>query len=687
MLAVDHLAPLDRESDRATDSIREGSALDALTREGLVFGCDYNPEQWDRAVWDDDMRLMREAGVDLVAVNIFGWSWINPDHGVWSFDELDEVMDLAHAHGIRVNLGTATASPAPWVTTRHPEILPVAEDGTRRFPGGRQAYCPSSPVFRAYAAELSRRVVERYADHPALAMWHVSNELGCHNALCYCDASAEAFRSWLRARYGTVGALNAAWGTSFWSQRYSAWDQILPPMAALSLRNPGQLLDFQRFSSDQQLELYRAEAAIIRARSTAPVTTNFMVTAHIRALDYFSWAGEMDVIANDHYLDRRLPDPLAELSFAADLTRGLAAGTPWLLMETSTGAVNWQPHNLAKGEGELLRNIVSHVARGADGICFFQWRASAQGAEKFHSALLPHAGTDTAQWRSVLEVGRTLRALQPIAGTRVASDAAVLFDWESWWSLENEGRPSDDVRYLDQVHAAHAALAGAGISTDVVSARTDLSAYRLVVVPALHLVRDADAERIARFVDAGGTAIITFASGIVDEQDRVRLGGYPGAFRDLLGIVSEEFAPLGPAQVVTLDDGSTGTVWSERLRAVDAQVDARFIDGPSAGLPARTRRTVGAGSAWYLATLPSAADYRDLLSRVADSAGIRTLDTVPGVEVVRRAGEDRAFTFVINHTTESVEIAAHGRDALTGESVDGPVTVAGGAVRIIEEAS
>ncbi|MFJ4036480.1 beta-galactosidase [Microbacterium sp. NPDC090007] len=675
MLAVDHLAPRTHEE----------TPLSSLTREGLVFGCDYNPEQWDRAVWDEDMRLMREAGVGLVAVNIFGWSWINPAHGVWSFDELDEVMDLAHSHGIRVNLGTATASPAPWVTARHPEILPVAEDGTRRFPGGRQAYCPSSPVFRAYAAELSRRVVERYADHPALAMWHVSNELGCHNALCYCEASAVAFRTWLEARYGSLAELNAAWGTSFWSQRYSAWDQILPPMAALSLRNPGQLLDFQRFSSDQQLELYRAEAAVIRARSAAPVTTNFMVTAHIRALDYFSWAGEMDVIANDHYLDRRLPDPLAELSFAADLTRGLAAGTPWLLMETSTGAVNWQPHNLAKGQGELLRNVVSHVARGADGICFFQWRASAQGAEKYHSALLPHAGTDTAQWRSVLELGDTLRALQPVAGSTVVSDAAVLFDWESWWALENEGRPSEDVRYLDQVHAAHAALTAAGVSTDVVSVGGDLSAYRLVVVPALHLVRDADAERITRFVESGGTVVITFASGIVDERDRVRLGGYPGAFRDLLGIVSEEFAPLGPAQTVALDDGTTGTIWSERLRAVDAEVDARFVDGPAAGQPARTRRDVGAGSAWYLATLPAADAYRDLLARAAQAAGIRSTAAHPGVEIVRRAGTDRAFTFVVNHTTETVEIAAHGRDAISGESVEGVVTVTGGAVRIIEE--
>ncbi len=342
----------------------------AYTHPGIAFGCDWNPEQWDPAVWREDVRLMRDAGVDLVAVNVFGWSQVEPRPGEYDFTALDEVMDLLAAHGIRANLGTGTSSTPPWLTTAHPEVLPVAVDGTTRWPGGRQAFCPSSPVYRERSLALVEAVATRYGDHPALARWHVSNELGCHNALCYCDASAAAFRTWLRERYADVAALNAAWGTTFWSQRYGSFDEVLPPRLTLSTRNPGQVLDFHRFSSDALLDQLRAETAVIRARSAAPVTTNFMVTDHIRNLDYLSWAPYVDVVANDHYLDHRLADPTTELAFSADLTRGIAGGAPWLLMEHSTGAVNWQPVNVPKGPGEMLRNSLTHVARGADAVCF-----------------------------------------------------------------------------------------------------------------------------------------------------------------------------------------------------------------------------------------------------------------------------------------------------------------------------
>lgn len=651
---------------------------------GLVFGCDYNPEQWDRSVWPDDVRLMQQAGVGLVAINIFGWSSINPARGVWDFAALDEIIALLHAADIRINLGTGTASPAPWLTAQHPEILPVGEDGTVFQQGGRQGYCPSSPLFRAYAAEVVTRVVERYGDHPAVALWHVSNELGCHNALCYCDTSAEAFRGWLRERYADIDALNRAWGTTFWSQRYSDFDDVRVPAQALSLRNPGQILDFQRFSSDEQLALYRAEAAILRERSDVPVTTNFMVTAHIRNLDYWSWAGEMDLIANDHYLDRRLDDARGELSFAADLTRGLAQGAPWLLMETSTGAVNWQPYNLAKAPGELQRNIAAHIARGADGICFFQWRASTQGAEKYHTALVPHAGEDSDQWREVVALGGLLDRLGEVAGTRVVADAALFFSWESWWAAENEGRPSEALTYLGQVHAAHAALADAGVTTDVVRPGADLDGHRLLIVPALHLIGDADAEAIARAVENGATALITFFSGIVDEEDRVRTGGYPGAFRDLLGIRSEEFTPLRPDETVTLTDGTTATVWSERLKATDAEVIASFVDGPAAGRPAITRRATGAGEAWFLGTQPAREDYRALIARLAASAGVAPVPGAgPDVEIVRRTGDAGSFLFVINHGSTDAEVAAAGHDLVTDGRATGLVPA--GAVRIIKE--
>ncbi|MGK9148331.1 beta-galactosidase [Plantibacter flavus] len=665
------------------------SSAPTFSHDGIAYGCDYNPEQWDRAVWREDVALMREAGVDFVALNIFGWSHLEPRPGEYDFSGLDEILDLLHEAGIRVNLGTGTASAPPWLTHQHPEILPETEDGTTRYPGGRQAWCPSSAVFRRAALELVERVGARYGSHPAVALWHVSNELGCHNALCYDDESAEAFRGWLRARYATIDRLNTAWGTSFWSQQYSDFDEILPPRLTLSSRNPSQVIDFQRFSSDELLGYYRAELEVLRRHSTVPVTTNFMVTAHIRNLDYWQWAPEMDIVANDHYLDNRLADPTAELSFASDVTRGLAGGGAWLLMEQSTGAVNWQPQNLAKAPGEMTRNSLTHVAKGAEAVCFFQWRASLQGSEKFHSALLPHAGTDTDLWREVVELGGTLDRLDEIIGTRVQADVALLFSWENWWAADGESRPSHSVEHLAQVHAAHASLRRLGHTVDIVRPGADLSAYRLVVVPNLYLVRDREAAVISDYVAAGGHAVITFFSGIADEEDRVRPGGYPGAFRDLLGVNVEEFAPVLPGQVLTLASGKTATAWSERTRARGADVVDTFADGPAVGRPAITRNRVGehGGTAWYLATSLDADALDDVLRDAAHAAGAQPQgdEREPGLEVIRRADADRSYRFLINHSTHDVELPATGYELVTGEPVDSIARVPAGAVRVIRE--
>jgi len=653
----------------------------------MELGCDYNFEQWPEDVWQEDVALMREAGVGLVAINVFGWSSLEPRPGEYDFAALDRIIDLLHANGIRVNLGTGTASPPPWLARRHPEVLPVMADGTTRYPGGRQAWCPSSPVFRKHALALVEQVARRYGSHPALALWHVSNELGCHNALCYDETSAKAFRVWLYHRYGTVEALNEAWGTAFWSQRYAEWPEIDPPRQALSVRNPAQLVDFQRFSSDALLDHYRAEAAVLRRHSAVPVTTNFMVTAHIRNQDYWSWAPEMDVIANDHYLDHRLADPPAELSFAADLTRGLAGGGPWMLMEHSTGAVNWQPVNLAKAPGQLLRNSLTHVARGADAVCFFQWRASARGAEKFHSAIVPHAGTDTAVWREVLELSATLGRLAEVTGSRVEADTAVVFGWESWWATDTEARPSQGVHYLDQVHAVHRALRELGVTADVVAPGADLSRYRAVVVPCLHMVSDAQAAVITDFVRGGGRAVVTFYSGIVDETDRVRLGGYPGAFRDLLGVVGEEFAPLPPGQEVVLASGARAALWTERLRTTTAETVDRLADGT----PAITRNNYGDGQAWYVATALAPPALRDLLRRAFAADPSAAGDNSPElyetgtVEVVHRLGDGGRYAFVINHGEKEIEYSCTGRELVTGEDADGVLRVPAGAVRVVRE--
>ena len=653
--------------------------------DGLTLGCDYNPEQWPRETWLEDIELMTELGVSLVAINIFGWATLEPREGEFDFAALDDIIELLHAAGIRINLGTGTSSPPPWLTRSYPGILPVAHDGTTRWPGGRQAWCPSSPDFRTAALRLVEQVANRYGNHPAIALWHVSNELGCHNAHCFCDSSAAAFRSWLEARYGSIDALNAAWGTSFWSQRYTEWRDILPPRRTISASNPAQWIDFCRFSSDELLGYFEAEAAILREHSAVPVTTNFMVTAHIRTMDYWQWAERMDVIANDHYLDHRLAHPSSELSFAADLTRGLAGGKPWILMEQSTSAVSWQPHNLAKAPGQMLRNTMSHVARGADAICFFQWRASRQGAEKFHSALVPHAGTDSKIWREAVELSHALTAIASVAGSRVEASTALVFSWPSWWAAETDSMPSQAVRYLEQVHAAYEALRRSGVTVDIVPPHADLSGYRAVVVPCLYLVNDADAANIASFVESGGSALISFFSGVVDEFDAMRLNDAsgPGAFAELLGAWTEEYFPLLPSESAVLGSGAVGSVWSELVRLTSASAVDTFASGPLTGSPAITRNSYGSGAAWYAATALSEPDFEALMRAFLSSAGVSPGSVLHSVEIVERANDSERFTFVINHSNDSVTVAMSGDELITGVAVSGSLEVGPGLVRVV----
>ena len=397
---------------------------------GLSYGGDYNPEQWPEEVWPQDVALMREAGVNLVTVAVFGWAWLEPAPGAYTFDRLDRIMDGLHAGGIRVCLATATASPPPWFSYAHPETLPVDADGRRLTYGSRQAICPSSPVYRQAALALTEQLARRYHDHPALALWHVHNEYACHNAYCYCDTSAAAFRDWLQRRYGDLDALNAAWGTAFWSQTYTDWAQVQPPRATPTSKNPGQVLDFRRFSSAEHLANFVAERDVLHALAPGiPVTTNLM-TGSCVDLDYWAWGREMTgpdrLVSNDHYILAEHPlEPPAQIAFAADLARSLAGG-PWLLMEHSTSAVNWQPRNLAKPPGQLIRDSLAHVARGSEGALYFQWRASRAGSEKWHSAMVPHAGTESKIWREVVTLGGHLRALAEVEGARTEAEVAVL---------------------------------------------------------------------------------------------------------------------------------------------------------------------------------------------------------------------------------------------------------------------
>ena len=660
--------------------------------EGFSYGGDYNPEQWPEEVWAEDVRLMQEAGVNLVSVGIFSWGQMEPEEGRYELEWLDRVLDLLHQGGIAVDLATPTAAPPVWLHLKHPEILPVDREGRTYTQGSRESWCPSSPVVREHAARIARVLAERYGTHPAVRMWHVSNELACHNGRCYCDVSAEAFRRWLRERHGTVDALNDAWGTAFWGQRYASFDQVLPPRLSTAGANPGQSLDFERFSSDEFVRHLEAEVAVLReVTPDLPVTTNYMVMGQFRDLDYAATTPYVDLVSNDHYLWAEDPAGWADLAFSADRVRGLAGGRPWLLMEHSTSAVNWQPRNLAKGPGEMVRNSLSHVARGADGVLFFQWRASRAGAEKYHSGMLPHAGPDSEHFREVTRLGSLLGRLAEVHGSEVErARVALLWDQQAWWAAELEAHPSQDVRYLDQAQRFHRALVDAGIPVDVLPAAyapEQLERYDVVLVPTLYMAAPSVVTALEGVVDRGGQVVVTYFSGIVDQADRVLLGGYPGAFRDLLGVRVAEFAPLPEGGTVQLDDGSAGRVWSERMTLTTATAVASFADGPAAGGPAVTRRDVGQGAAWYVATQLDEDGTARLLGQVAEAAGVQAIPgATSGVELVRRVSDAGRWLFAINHTGEEVRVPLGGTDLLTGDVHDGAVGVPAGGVVVLREA-
>jgi beta-galactosidase len=642
----------------------------------LAFGADYNPEQWPREVWEEDVRAMRAAGVNIVSLAIFSWARVQPAEHVWDFGWLDEVIDLLHRNGIAIDLATATASPPPWLTSLHPEILPVTERGETVWPGARQHWRPTSPVFREHALRLVRVMAERYAGHPALAAWHISNELGCHNTYDYSDDAARAFRVWLRDRYSTLDRLNEAWSTSFWSQYYSDWEQVLPPRLAAAHPNPAQQLDFKRFSSDALKDYLRAERDVLRELTPdIPVTMNFMVFDGIKAMNFADWAAEVDFVSNDHYVQ---PGPQAqdELSFSANLTGNLAGGAPWFLMEHSTSAVNWQPVNQAKKPGELARDSLTHVAHGADAVCFFQWRQSAGGAEKYHSAMVPHAGEDSAVFRAVSGLGAALRELTPIAGTRrVPAQAAILFDWESWWASELDSHPSSLLRYRQEALDWYSGFLAAGVRADVIPVAGPLEDYDLVVAPILHVVPATLATRLNAYVNGGGHLVTTYFSGIVDENDRVWLGGYPGALRELLGIRIEEFGPLLDGEVVVLDNGATGTLWADGIELTDpdVQVLASFKSGEQEGRPAITVRMVGAGSAAYVSTRLGPEGLGQVLGELLTITGVHSElpeEARGRVELMVRADERSEYWFLVNRTDSSVALPPLGGQPLLGQAND-----------------
>jgi beta-galactosidase len=628
---------------------------------GLAFGGDYNPEQWDKAVWEQDDELMRRARVNLATVGVFSWALLEPEEGRYDFAWLDAHLDRLHANGVAVDLATPTASPPPWFSRAHPDALPVTADGVGLVHGSRDTYCLAAPAYRDAARRIASALAERYGDHPAVALWHVHNE---YTTLCWCDHVAAAFRAWLRDRHGTLDALNDAWGTAFWSQHYTSWDDVVTPRATQWHHNPGQALDFRRFWSDLTLAAYREQRDAIRAHSDRPVTTNLMVPGY-QNLDLWAFGREVDLVAIDHYPDRPGIDAAADTAFGADRARSFGGGRSWLLMEQGTNTVYAGDRTLGKEPGDILRHTLGHIARGSDGALFFQWRQSKAGSETWHSAMVPHAGPDSRIFGEVTAVGEAVSRLADVAGATVAAEVAVLHDSDAWWALDVDGLPSPDLDYHLMLRRAHRALWDAGVVTDFAHPEHDLGRYRLVLAPALFLLSDSAAENLRRYVAEGGTLLVQHFGGAVDERLHARLGGYPaGPLREALGVRVEELRPLARDARITLSDGTQGTVWSESLRLEGAEAVAAYTHGMLAGSPALTRHAFGTGRGWYLSTVLDPADYGALVGRLLDEAGVAA-EWPRGVEAVTRGG----WRFLINHTADAVALPEPAHDLLT----DGPV--------------
>ncbi|MEK4877412.1 MULTISPECIES: beta-galactosidase [Paenibacillus] len=666
----------------------------------IWYGGDYNPEQWDAPVWAEDERMFKLAGIDVATINVFSWALIQPSEDTYDFSSLDELMDRLYKNGTYVCLATGTGAHPAWMAHRYPEVTRVDVQGRKRKFGGRHNSNPNSSVYRKYAAKLAGKLAERYKDHPALVAWHISNEYGGYD---YSEQSAAAFRVWLKERYGSLDALNKAWNTRFWGHTFYDWEEIVVPNELSEEWNgnrtnfQGISLDYRRFMSYSLLECYKIEYEAIKEHSTnVPVTTNLM--GFYPELDYFEWAKHMDVISWDNYPS--LDTPVSFTAMTHDLMRGLKNGQPFMLMEQTPSQQNWQPYNSLKRPGVMRLWSYQAVARGADTVLFFQLRRSIGACEKYHGAVIEHVGHEhTRVFRECAELGKELEQLgDQLLDARSAAKVGIIYDWENRWALDLSSGPSVALDYVNEVHKYYDALYQQNIEADMIGVEENLSKYEIVIAPVMYMVKPGFAEKVEAFVKAGGTFITTYFSGIVNENDLVTVGGYPGELRKVLGIWAEEIDALlpGMSNELVLDKtwGSLSGSYKcdllcDLIHAEGAEVLAEYGSDFYKGMPALTVNKFGEGKAYYVATSPEAGFLQGFLANLCAEKNIQPLVTAPeGIESVQRVKDGVAYLFLLNHTAGdlSADIGpAERTDLLTGNVISGSAVVPGRGVLILSD--
>jgi len=651
----------------------------------MLYGGDYNPEQWPKDVWQQDMELFDKAGINRATINVFSWARLQPAEEVYDFRELDEIVDTLAKAGKQIVLATSTAALPAWMVKRYPEVARVDYEGRRHKFGQRHNACPNSPVYRHFVKELTARLAERYASHEHVVCWHINNEYGGE---CYCENCEKAFRVWLRKKYGTIEALNKAWNLTFWGHNIYDWDEVVLPNALSEgiegEEEPGNektafagiSIDYRRFNSDSILDNFRLERDTIRQydRDTL-VTTNLMGT--YKGLDYFKWAKEMDIVSWDNYPS--YDTPWSTVAMRHDLMRGLK-NAPFMLMEQTPSQQNWQPYNSLKKPGQMRAQSWQTVAHGADTIQFFQLRRSVGGCEKFHGAVIGHAGSDqTRVFREVAQLGEELNRIgDSIIGSKTESKVGIMFDWDNYWALEYTSGPNKDLKYVDQITRYYEYFYSKNISVDLIPVDADFSRYDLVAAPVLYMVKEGMAKALERYVAEGGTLVTGFMSGIVNESDNVHLGGYPGPLRALAGIWAEEIDALAPEQSneILFTDGTKACcgLLCDILHLEGAEEIARYGSNFYAGTPAVTKNAFGKGYTYYVGSVLSEDGLAKVLDLACDGAGVASvIGEETELEVTRRISDAGAVYFVMNFKDQELPLPmvfAGKKDLLSGQTME-----------------
>ena len=638
----------------------------------FLHGGDYNPEQWlDRPdILKKDIEYFKKAHINTVSMGMFSWAVLEPEEGRYNFDWLEDVINNLYKEGIYTILSTPSGARPKWMADKYKEVLRVDPDRTRRFFGGRHNHCYTSPVYREKIYNINKKLSEHFGKHPAVILWHISNEYGGE---CHCPLCQEKFREWLKEKYGTIENLNSSWCTTFWSHTYNSFDQIESPSPKGENALHALTLDWKRFVTDRTVDFMRHEISAIRAGgSELPATANLMYDYD--GLDYKKFKDVMDIVSWDNYPSWHKKDEYTTAVDGAmqhDLMRSIRKA-PFLLMESCPSATNWKPINKLKKPGMHLAASLQAVAHGSDSVLYFQLRQSQGASEKFHGAVIDHyGGDDTRVFREVTEVGEALEQIREIVGSKIKCQAAVLYDRENDWALKDaQGPRNEDMHYQECVQKQYRALRRKGCNTDIITMEHDLSDYKLVTVPMAYMFYHGYAEKLCTFAENGGTLVISYWSGLVDETDKCYLEGTPHGLMEASGIRAEEIDALYDWEEnhgIPETGNHLGITKSyicknlcELAKVLDAEVMMRYSEDFYQGYPVLTHKKYGKGHVYYVAADMEAAFYEDFLGRAADEAGVDTpLDFVPeGVSVTTRETEDTEYLFIQNFAgkTQTVSI-------------------------------